>query len=106
MEKALMKFRGVTDIPVQLDLLRSLAGEIALVAEAAQEGCSAHVVGRAHLKCAVALHLCHVSRFLVTRAGHVPCVLVSRACDFAGSILNSKTCTAAICNPRGVFQLF
>lgn len=41
----------------QLDLLRGLAREIALVAEAAQEGCNAHVVGRAHLKCAPwALH--------------------------------------------------
>lgn len=54
MGAALAKFRGVTNVPLQLDLLRSLAQEIALVAEAAQEGCNAHVVGRAHLKCAYA----------------------------------------------------
>ena len=36
----------------QLEPLSSLARDIVLVAAAAQEGCRAHVVGRAHLKCA------------------------------------------------------
>ena len=39
----------------QLEVLSSLAREIMLVASAAQAGCRAHVVGRAHLKCAPGL---------------------------------------------------
>ena len=60
MGKVLEKYRVVSseEAPMQLDLLRSLAHEIAVVAAATREGCQAHVVGRAHLKCAFrsALH--------------------------------------------------
>ena len=36
----------------RLDVLRTLAQEIGLVAVAAQDGCLCHVVGRAHIPCA------------------------------------------------------
>ena len=36
----------------RLDVLRTLAREIGLVAVAAQDGCLCHVVGRAHIPCA------------------------------------------------------
>ena len=35
----------------RLDVLRTLAREIGLVAVAAQDGCLCHVVGRAHIPC-------------------------------------------------------
>ncbi len=38
-----------------LDVLRTLAREIGLVAVAAQDGCLCHVVGRAHIPCASSL---------------------------------------------------
>lgn len=55
MGAALAKFGGLPSSTDQLEVLRNLAREITLVAVAAQEGCRAHVVGRAHLKCASCL---------------------------------------------------
>ena len=52
MGAALAKYGGAAGASEQLEVLRAVAREIALVAAAAQVGCKAHVLGRAHLTCA------------------------------------------------------
>ena len=72
-----------------LDVLRTLAREIGLVAVAAQDGCLCHVVGRAHHPCASSLLRPGLCWSWMT-PGKPLCHAISSACRIATA--NARAC--------------